>query len=366
MTDAGLDGPGRASDRATRLESLVTERDLDAHLVSDPINIRWLTGFTGTNAACLVGPGLRLFVTDFRYAERAAAITGWDVEIVSGEWLAGLARLAAGRVGVEDDRITLREFRQLREAAGDDMELVPSGGAVEDLRRVKDPAEIQAIAAAAELTDSIYLELIDRGLAGRTEADVARFAVSRMREEGAEPSFPPIVAAGPNGASPHAEPSGREIGRGELVTIDMGSRLDGYCSDCTRTFASGREDELDGFAREIYGITLEALLKGLDAVTAGAVGEEVDREARAIIETAGYGESFGHGLGHGVGLEIHEDPRLGPRSRDVLRTGEVVTVEPGIYVAGRTGVRIEDMVVVGESGIARNFAGLPKTLTSTG
>lgn len=363
VSDPGPEGPG--ADRATRLEAVASGRGLDACLVTDLTNIRWLTGFTGTNAACLIGAAQRLFLTDFRYAERAGAIAGWDVEIVSGEWLGGVAGLLSGRIGIEDDRMSLRDFRKLEKAVGDAVELVPSGGAVEDLRRVKDPGEISAIGAAAELTDAIYLELIDRGLAGRTEAEVAGHAVARMREEGAEPSFPPIVAAGPNGASPHAEPSDRQIGRGELVTIDMGARLDGYCSDCTRTFAAGRESELGGFAREIYGITLEAQQKGLEAVVAGVAGAEVDRAAREVIEAAGHGGHFGHGLGHGVGLDIHEDPRLGPRSRDVLRAGDVVTVEPGIYVPGSTGVRIEDMVEVGESGIEVNFAGIPKTLTFT-
>lgn len=362
--DAAPSGP--AASRADRLEQQVRERELDAYLVTGLTNIRWLTGFTGSNAACLAGPGRRTFFTDFRYAGRTATIEGWDVEIVSGEWLGGLASRLSGRIGVEDDRLTVRDFGKLEEAAGEGTDLIPSGGVVADLRRVKDRGELEAIAAAAELTDSIYLELIGRGLAGRTEIEVARFAMARMRDQGAEPSFPPIIAAGPNGALPHAEPSAREIGRGELVTIDMGSRLDGYCSDCTRTLASGGEGDLDGFAREIYGITLEAHRAGLAAITAGAGGADVDRVARQVIGEAGHGDHFGHGLGHGVGLEIHEDPRLGPHSKDVLRAGDVVTVEPGIYVPGRTGVRIEDMVAVGDPGIARNFATVPKELTFAG
>lgn len=352
--------------RGDRLAETVRERGLDQYLVTDLTNVRYLTGFTGTNGACLVGASTRLFLTDFRYAERAAELSGWDGEVVSGEWLKGVAGRLSGRVGFEDDHLTCRDHRQLTGHVGPGTELVEAGGAVEAWRRVKDPDELRAIAAAAELTDSIYHELSDRGLAGRAELEVARFAVARMREEGAEPSFPPIVAAGPNASSPHAEPSDREIGRGELVTIDMGSLLDGYCSDSTRTFAAGREGELDQLAREIYELTLQAQLAGLAAIRAEAETNAVDRMAREVIEAAGYGDCFGHGLGHGVGLEIHEAPRLGPRSTDILKAGDVVTIEPGIYVAGRTGVRIEDMVAVGEDGIARNFSSLPKELTFVG
>lgn len=352
--------------RGDRLAAVPSARDLDQLLITDLVNIRWLTGFTGTNAACVAGPGTRLFLTDFRYAERAASIDGWQVEIVSGEWLKGLAERLSGRVGVESDHITLAEFERLREQVATGVELTSSPGAVEDLRRIKSPLELDAIGAAAKLTDSIYLEIMERGLAGRTELDVARLAIGRMREQGAEPSFPPIVASGPNGASPHAEPSEREIRPGELVTIDMGSLLDGYCSDCTRTFAAGEEPDLDGFAREIYAVTLEAQGAGLAAVRAGEEGRAVDAAARKVIEDAGYGERFGHGLGHGVGLEVHEAPRLGPRSTDTLQADDVVTVEPGIYVSGRTGLRIEDMIAVGDEGIARNYGSVPKDLTFVG
>jgi Xaa-Pro aminopeptidase len=282
------------------------------------------------------------------------------VEIISGEWLAGLARHLSGRVGIEDDKVTVRTARRLHEAVAKGCELVDSGGLVEDLRRVKDAAEITAIAAAAELTDRTYAEVFERGLVGRTEAEVSAYAVARMREQGAEPSFPPIVAAGPNGALPHAEPGPRPIGTGELVVIDMGARLDGYCSDCTRTVATGSPGSE---AAEVYEITLRANELGLDRVAAGERASVIDAAARTAIEEAGYGEFFGHGLGHGVGMEIHEAPRLGPRSDDILVAGDVVTVEPGIYLAGRFGVRIEDLVVVGERGVSRNLSTHPKDLT---
>ena len=349
------------TDRATPLAEAVAAAGLDLYLVTDLLNVEYLTGFTGTNGACLVGEGRRRFLTDFRYAERAEAeTTGWDVTIVKGEWLAGLAAELEGRVGFEDDHVSVKTARQISERLPEGAELVESGGKVEQLRRIKDPAELEAIAAAAELTDRIYFEAIERGMSGRTELDVAEFAVARMREAGAEPSFPPIVAAGPNGALPHAEPGERVIGKGELVVFDMGSKLDGYCSDCTRTFATG---ELDPKAAEIYEVTLEAQLEALDGIRAGVSASGVDRIARDIIDRAGFGEHFGHGLGHGVGIEIHEAPRLGPRSEDLLMAGDVVTVEPGIYLPGEAGVRIEDMVVVGEDGISRNFSTVDKKLT---
>ena len=361
VAENGGPGAGGHAGRAERLREAVAAAGLDSLLVTDLTNIRYLTGFGGTNGACLAGPDRQIFLTDFRYTDRAAdEVEGWPVEIVQGEWLVGLAGRLEGRVGFEDDRVTVRNAARLAAAAPDGVELIEAGGKVERLRRVKDRSEIEAIAAAAALTDRIYLELIERGLTGRTEAEVAGFAVTRMREEGAEPSFPPIVASGPNGASPHAEPGPREIAVNELVTIDMGAELDGYCSDCTRAFATG---QLDDFAAGIYEVTLNAQAAGLAAVSAGREGVEVDRAAREVIEAAGYGEHFGHGLGHGVGMEVHEGPRLGPRSSDVLLAGDVVTVEPGIYVSGRTGVRIEDLVVVGEAGIERNLSSIPGELT---
>jgi Xaa-Pro aminopeptidase len=348
------------SERAGRLASRLDGLGVDAMLVTNLVNVEYLSGFGGSNAACLVSGERRVFFTDFRYAEQAEGLADdWQVEIVSGDWLDGIAHFIEGRVGIEDDRMTVRAHRRLAGALGEGCELIDAGGAVETLRRIKDAGEISAIAAAAALTDALYSEVFEHGLAGRTEADVAALIVARMREEGAEPSFAPIVAAGPNGALPHAEPGPREIGRDELVVIDMGAKLDGYCSDCTRTVATG---EVDPQAAEIHAVALEANEAALTEVRAGAVAERVDGVARQVIEDAGYGDQFGHGLGHGVGMEVHEAPRLGPRSDDVLAAGDVVTIEPGIYVSGRFGVRIEDLVVVGESGIERNLSTQPKGL----
>ncbi|MGN6276866.1 MAG: M24 family metallopeptidase [Solirubrobacterales bacterium] len=345
--------------RSERLERQLAERELDRMLVTDLTNVRYLTGFTGTNGACVCGPGVRLFLTDFRYTERAAAeVEGWETVTVANDWLRGIAERLSGRVGFEDDHMSVRLLEKLKEKLADGVELVAAGGTVERLRRVKDADELAAIAEASKLADEVWSWSLERGLAERSEREVARAAEARIRELGGDPSFPAIVAAGPNGALPHAEPGEREIGRGELVVFDMGAQLDGYCSDGTRTFATGEPGEE---AREVYEVVLAAQLKALEVIEAGVKGEDVDGTARRVIADAGHGEHFGHGLGHGVGLEVHEAPRLSLRSDDVLAAGEVVTVEPGIYLPGKLGVRIEDLVVVVVDGL-RNLSTLPKDL----
>jgi Xaa-Pro aminopeptidase len=349
--------------RGDRLEQQLAERELDRMLVTDLTNVRYLTGFTGTNGACVCGPGVRFFLTDFRYTERAAAeVEGWETVTVTADWLKGIAERLEGRVGFEDDHMSVRLLEKLKGKLADGVEMVAAGGAVERLRRVKDEAELTAIAEASELADEVWRWSLERGLAGRSEREVARAAEARIRELGGDPSFPAIVAAGPNGALPHAEPGERKIGRGELVVFDMGAQLDGYCSDGTRTFATGEPGEE---ARKVYGVVLEAQLAALEAIEAGVKGKDVDGVARRVIGDAGYGDHFGHGLGHGVGLEVHEAPRLSLRSDDVLAAGEVVTVEPGIYLPGRLGVRIEDLVVITEDGL-RNLSALPKELQLVG
>jgi len=346
--------------RGDRLEALLVERELDRALITDLTNVQYLTGFTGTNGACVCGPEVRLFFTDFRYTERAAAeVEGWEAITVGGEWLGAIAEQLQGKVGFEDDHMAVRVLEKLKEKLGEGVETVAAGGLVEQLRRVKDEQELAAITAASELADEVWKWSIERGLAGRSEREVARAAEARIRELGGDPSFPAIVAAGPNGALPHAEPGEREIGRGELVVFDMGAKLDGYCSDGTRTYATGDPGD-EG--RAVYEVVLAAQLAALEAIKSGVTGEAVDTVAREIIDAAGHGDRFGHGLGHGVGLEVHEGPRLSLRSDDVLAPNEVVTVEPGIYLPGKLGVRIEDLVVVSEDGY-RNLSALPKELT---
>ena len=349
--------------RGDRLEQQLAERELDRMLVLNLINIRYLTGFTGTNGACVCGPGVRLFFTDFRYTERAEAeVEGWEIQTIANDWLGGIAEHLQGRVGFEDDHMSVRLLQKLKEKLADGVEAVPAGGRVEELRRVKDEGELALIEEAAKLADEALRWSTEQGLAGKSEREVARAFEARVRELGGDPSFPAIVAAGPNGALPHAEPGERQIGRGELVVFDMGAAIDGYCSDGTRTFATGDPGEE---AIEVYEVVREAQQASLEAIRAGITGEDVDKVAREVIDAAGHGDRFGHGLGHGVGLELHEGPRLSLRSDDVLAPGEVVTVEPGIYLPGKLGVRIEDLVVVTEDGL-RNLSSLPKDLQIVG
>jgi Xaa-Pro aminopeptidase len=341
----------------------LAERELDALLVTGPANLRYLTGFTGSNGYAVVGPEVRRFVTDFRYVERARdEVSGFDREQGPRELLGALADgwpPGPLRLGFDDAHVTVRRHARLREALPDRVELVAAAGVVEVERAVKEPGEIERLRAAAALADEVYGWVRDRGLFGRTERDVAVALEHRMRELGAEgPSFPAIVAAGPHGALPHAEPRAVEIPADTLVTLDVGARLDGYCSDCTRTWATGTPPDP---LVEAYALVLRAQLAGLAAVRAGAGAEEVDGAARRLIEDAGHDEHFGHGLGHGVGLEVHEAPRLGRGAEGELVAGNVVTVEPGVYLPGVGGVRIEDLVVVTDDG-ADVLSGTPKEL----
>ncbi|MDX6633329.1 MAG: Xaa-Pro aminopeptidase [Solirubrobacterales bacterium] len=350
------------SARAERLAELIAERELDLLLVTKLVNVRYLTGFGGTNGICVAGAGERLFFTDFRYTQRARDELdgGWELAPADRDLLPAIVAGFRGRVGFDDADLSVRQHAKLAElvAEQDGVELVPAGGLVEIVRRVKDSGELEAMSAAAALADEVYVAIRERGLVGRSEADVAAFAQAELRRRGAEPAFPPIVAAGENGAQPHAEAGEREIGAGELVTIDMGALLDGYNSDCTRTFATG---ETPDEQTATYELVRAAQAAALDAVRAGAEGKGVDAVAREMIDAAGHEEHFGHGLGHGVGLEVHESPTLSTQSEDVLVENETVTVEPGVYVEGSHGVRIEDLVVVTADG-HRNLSSLPKEL----
>ena len=345
--------------RSERLAAAVHERGLDLLLVTNLVNVRWLTGFTGSNALAIIGGSgegaLRIFLSDFRYTTQVSEQVPptWDRREATQELVgpalaehlppAGDERLP--RVGFEDRAITVHQLERIREAIGDRAELVPAGALVEGLREIKDAGEVSRIREAARLADTALGEVVGQGLVGRTEAQVALDLEVAMRRHGAEAiSFPPIVASGPHGALPHAEPRAVPIEAGVLVTIDWGAQLEGYCSDCTRTFATG---EVGDDERAVYDVVLEAQETSLAAVRPGRSGREVDAVARDIISAAGHGDAFGHGLGHGVGLEIHEGPRLSRLAPETpLAEGMVLTVEPGIYLPGRFGVRIEDLVVV--------------------
>ena len=353
----------KAEARANRLIELLGERQLDSLLVTDLVNVRYLTGFTGTNGACVVTPHERLFLTDFRYVEQAAEqVDGFELLPAGRELAEDLGERLSGRAGFDDAHLSVRTHAKLADMVGEGVELVAAGGLVEQLRQVKDEAELARIAQAAGLATAALERVLGRGIVGRSERAVALDLEAELRSAGAEdPSFPAIVAAGPYGALPHAEPREVEIPRGTLVVIDWGARLDGYCSDCTRTLATG---ELDGTAAEVYELVRRAQEEALGAVRAGAESRAVVGAARDLIEAAGYGERFGHGLGHGVGLEVHEEPRLTKRAEGELVAGNVVTVEPGIYLPGELGVRIEDLVAVTDGG-AEVFTDFPKTLVTT-
>ncbi|MBV9807791.1 MAG: aminopeptidase P family protein [Solirubrobacterales bacterium] len=353
------------STRADRLVELLAGAAADAILVTNPVNVRYLTGFTGSSAIALIGPDIRVFATDFRYVEQAAKELDASFDRVgpSQDRLEAIAdALPAGdtRLGFEEAHLSVREHARLRERLPDRIELDGLHGLVENLRAIKAPEEVAAIRAAAELADEAFARIISHGLVGHRERELAIALEFEMRRLGADrPSFEPIVATGPHGALPHARPRDVEITSGELVVIDWGAQLGGYCSDCTRTLAAG---SVNGHGAEIHQLVLDAQIKGVQAIAAGAAGREVDAVARHVIDSRGHGERFGHGLGHGVGLEVHEDPRLAQRSDAVLEPGNVVTVEPGVYLPGELGVRIEDLVVVTGSG-REILSGLAKELT---
>ena len=350
--------------RSERLAGLLDERELDCLLVTDMTNVRYLTGFTGSNGACVVARDERLFLTDFRYTEQARSqVQGYERVEAGRDILGDLAGRLRGRSGFDDRHVTVEVHKKLSEKAAEGVELVPAGGMVEGLREIKDEQELAAMRAAAQIADEAYAELLEHGLAGRTEREVARALVRSMEDRGAEgPSFPPIVAAGAHGALPHAEPRDVEIPGGTLVVVDMGAKVDGYCSDCTRTLATG---PIDDGAAEVYELVLRAQESALAAVRPGISYPGLDAVARAMIEAAGQGERFGHGLGHGVGLEVHEAPRVAKTAEGELRRGQVVTIEPGVYVPGEVGVRIEDLVAVGEDG-PQLLTGFPKELVTVG
>lgn len=369
--------------RTKRVAVALRERSVQALLVTAPANVRYLTGYSGSSGIAVIAgedgaertDGGHLFFTDFRYETQAAEEVGGaapecerviakgDLIEAAVERIADRAQAAGGHLalGFDERHLSVAAHERLAELLGQQVELVGCAGIVERLREVKDAGEQQRIAAAARLADEALRTVLEAGLAGRSEREVAITLETRMRTLGAEgASFPTIVACGAHGALPHAQPRDVEIATGTLVTIDWGALLDGYCSDCTRTYAVG---EPSGRAKEVYELVLAAQRAGIDAVRPGRSGREIDGVAREVIEQAGMGERFGHGLGHGVGLEIHEGPRLSrTASEDPLRAGAVVTVEPGVYLPGELGVRIEDLLVLSADG-SRSFSSLPTELT---
>ncbi len=378
--ESGGDATGSILARVERLAVGLREREVDLLLVSAPVDVRYMTGFTGSNGLALIAAredAEQRFFTDFRYdtqsAEQVPDVFAREIAPIDLQEAAvgglkarsqGTASEGAGRLGFDDAATTVKQHDRLRELLSGGWDLVPCGGLLAGLREVKDPEELERIRAAAQLADAALREVLEQGVVGRSERDVAIELELRMRRLGAEgPSFPAIVAAGPHSALPHAEPRPVAIPRDTLLTIDWGALLDGYCSDCTRTFATGAIGAIGEQEREVYELVRHAQAQAQAAVRAGPSGREIDAVARAIIEAAGHGEHFGHGLGHGVGLEVHEPPRLSRTAGEqALRAGNVVTIEPGVYLPGRFGVRIEDLVIVREDGV-ESLSGLPKELT---
>jgi Xaa-Pro aminopeptidase len=348
--------------RLERLRAELERLEAGSFLVSNPVNVRYLTGFESSNAFVLVRDNAVLLLTDGRYAEAARALEGVDVVVVERDFLPGLAaklaEVAEPPVAFESDHLTVARHADLQ-AAG--VELVPVAGTVVGLRAVKEPGELDAIRRAARVVDDVLARLVAEPLVGKSEAEVAWWVVQAIHEEGAEDvSFEPIVGSGPNAALPHHHPGSRTIGPGETVVVDLGAKVDGYCSDCTRTFATGA---LPAELEDAYQVCREAQGAALAAVRAGADPRALDAIARERIESSG--NEVLHGLGHGVGLEVHELPVLRQTASGSLVTGNVVTVEPGVYLAERGGVRIEDLVVVTQDG-PEVLSGFTKELTTIG
>ncbi len=354
MTNRIIEGPGRKSGikRLRKLRTSIAEKGLDALLLSQPENLRYLSGFTGSSGWLLISGQNAILATDFRYVEQAKGESP-DFEIIQTkqelrDWLPGLVSdLGWHKLGFEANFISYEGYHKLSEAIKTrqvNLELVPTTGIVEQLRSIKEPEELGFITKAVELVDAVFEQTKAIIRHGITEKEAAWEIEKILRQEGSEGiPFEIIVASGSNSALPHARPTEKVICSGEPVLIDMGARINGYCSDFSRTLFLG---ETDKSLQEIYNIVLKAQTTAIERVESGMDASQADRLARSVVEQAGYGDAFGHGLGHGVGLAVHEFPTLGPRSSDSLADGMVFTIEPGIYLAGKGGIRIEDMVVL--------------------
>ena len=352
--------------RLQKLRQRFAEKEIDAIFISQPENRYYLSGFNGSSGYLLITPQNTILATDFRYLEQAKRqAPDYEIFQITNDIADWFPRLTAGldlkKLGVEAGHITFAMYQRLTDVLKQSqLKLIPVDGLVESLRAIKEPEEIEFITKAMEITDSAFEYIEDIIHTGMSEKEVAWEIEKSMREKGSESlPFDVIVASGPNSALPHAKPSSRIIRSGEPILIDMGARVEGYCSDLSRTICL---DTPDDTFNKVYDTVLRAQLEALAIIKEGMAGEQADSLARTVIEQADYGEAFGHGLGHGVGLAPHELPRLGPNSAELLTSGMVFTIEPGIYLVGWGGVRIEDVVVM-EEGKARVISKARKVMT---
>ena len=356
-------------ERLARLRARMADLQIEAILITQAENRRYISGFTGSAGTLLVTADQALIITDFRYFEQAAQqcpeFTMVKQPRTFGEAFKQAVRLAhAKTLAFESRDVSVGLYQEMEEAlttasGRQTAQLMPVAAVVEPLRLVKDEGEIAAIARAAQITDAALTEAMPHFQPGMTEVAAAWEIESRMREMGAQDvAFDLIVASGPNSALPHAEPSARQLHEGEPIVIDIGAKVDGYCSDMTRTICLGKPTPK---FKRVYDIVLEAQVTALNGIKAGITDKDADALARDIIAKAGFGPKFGHSLGHGVGLFIHEGPRLSPNVKEPkpLQAGMVVTDEPGIYLPGWGGIRIEDLLLVTDSGV-RVLSSYPK------
>lgn len=355
--------------RVQAARKLLEEKGLDAAFIASPANIRYLSGFAGTDSYLYLSSKRQVILTDSRYTLQAEE-EGKDCEVrtIKGERVYGallkelLEEDKVKRLGFEDGVMTWQLVKKLQEAAGDkwgEERWVPLGEDLSLLRAVKDEGEIEKLARAEQIGDEAFSYILTQIKPGITELEIAAKLEYYMKSHGAqEKGFDTIAASGLHSAMPHAVPSEKVLEKGDFLTLDFGCKYQGYCSDMTRTVVIGKANEKQ---KEIYKIVLEAQEAALAGLRAGMTGAEGDALARKVIEEAGYGDYFGHGLGHSVGLEIHEKPALSPKDQTILRPGIIETVEPGIYIPGFGGVRIEDMTVITENGI-KNLTSSPKEL----
>jgi len=355
------------ANRLQKLRAVIAEKDFDALLVSQRENCRYLSGFTGSSSWLLISYNHAVLATDSRYIEQGRQESP-DFEIIQikgaiHDWLPDLAYSSCWhKLAFAAKHISVATYYQLNETIKTkqlNLELIPTTGLVEGLRCMKEAGELELIMQAVELTDAAFeqTKLVIRP--GVTEKEAAWEIEKFLRQSGSDGmAFDIIVASGPNSALPHAKPTARRISQKEPVLIDMGARIGGYCSDFSRTFCLGEPDEV---LSKMYNVVLEAQLTAIEGIKSGMTAAQADQLARNVIEQAGYGSAFGHGLGHGVGLEVHEPPRLSPDSSDVLADNMVFTIEPGVYIRGLGGVRVEDMVVL-ENGRLKELTKSPKDM----